>query len=420
MSQTADAAAGISAADRRVLRDLARRVAEIAAEPVMAERRKLWRRHNGLDRPRSMILVFPEGSWCELLTDEDLRCEGKAARKIEWQLRSRVYTHEHFDDDTVIEKEWVVRKVVRSTGWGIQAKWHPSTTERGARAFDPVIRSAADLDRIQPPRITVDEEQSERRLAEARELFGDILDVKPKGVDHVSFHLMNLYTSWRGLAEVMMDMALEPKMLHDAMGRLEAGCRGLIEQYVELNLLSLNNDGSYHSSGGNGYTDELPAADFDRERVRPRDMWASAESQEMAQVSPEMHEEFVLQYERRLLEPFGLNGYGCCEDLTRKLDDVLTIPNIRRISISPWADVETCAERLGDGYVFSWKPHPAHLAGRFDPDRIRDYIRHALDATRVCVFEMILKDTHTCDRHPERFDEWTRIARELVEEQAAG
>jgi hypothetical protein len=29
---------------------------------------------------------------------------------------------------------------------------------------------------------------------------------------------------------------------------------------------------------------------------------------------------------------------------------------------------------------------------------------------------MILKDTHTCEHRPERFDQWSRIARELVGE----
>jgi hypothetical protein len=35
-----------------------------------------------------------------------------------------------------------------------------------------------------------------------------------------------------------------------------------------------------------------------------------------------------------------------------------------------------------------------------------------------CVFEMILKDTHTCEHHPERFDAWTRIAREEMQDMA--
>lgn len=207
-------------------------------------------------------------------------------------------------------------------------------------------------------------------------------------------------------------------MLHDAMTLLEEGHRRMVQQYVELNLLELNNDNTYHNSGGNGFTDEFPAPGYDPVYVRPCDMWASAEAQEMALVSPEQHEEFVLAYERRLLAPFGLNGYGCCEDLSQKLDDVLTIPNIRRISISPFADVDICAEKLQGRAIFSWKPHPAHLVGHFDPAQVRDYLRHTLDACRAhgCVLEMILKDTHTCDHHPERFDQWAEIAWELAQE----
>ena len=135
----------------------------------------------------------------------------------------------------------------------------------------------------------------------------------------------------------------------------------------------------------------------------------------MDPVSPEMHEEFILQYEKRLLEPFGLNGYACCDDLTLKLDDVFQIPNIRRISIAPFADVDACAEKLQGNYIFSWKPKPSYLVGTFDAERVRAYIKHTLDVSRNCVIEMILKDTHTCENHPERFTQWTDIARDLVE-----
>jgi hypothetical protein len=412
----ADASDQVSGADREILRNMARRVAEIAAMPIMADRRRLWRGHNALRPERAMILIFPEGSWRELMPPSALRCEGKEARYFESQLYMRIYEYEHFDHDKPVDADWIVGKVIRSSGWGISAQWRPSDDPTGARAFDPVILDPADLKKIRMPEITFDEKATHRELARQQDLFGDILDVKLRGVTHVSFHLMNQYTALRGLAEVMMDMIENPGMLHEAMSLLEQGHQRIIRQYVEQNLLSLNNDGTYHSSGGVGYTDELPQADCDPEHVRPCDMWASAEAQELAQVSPQMHEEFSLAYERRLMAPFGLNGYGCCEDLTRKLDDVLTIPNIRRISISPWADVQKCAEKLGGRYIFSWKPHPAHLVGAFNPEKIRDYIRHALEATRGCVFEMILKDTHTCDHCPQRFDEWTRIARELVDE----
>jgi len=411
----------ISASDRNTLRGLAKKVADIAALPIQKKRRDLWKKHNSLMPVPPMILIFPEGSWQELLLQTALKCEDKDARGIEWNLRARIYNHEHFQDDMVVEKEWVVYKVIRNTGWGLSAQHIPSTEPRGAWHFDPVIKQPADLRKLRHPDISFDEEATRKALEDAQGLFGDILDVELKGVAHVSYHLMNHYTGLRGLAETMMDMYAEPQMLHDAMAFLAEGHHRLLEQYVKLNLLSLNNDSTYHSSGGNGYTDELPARGCKPERVRPCDIWASAEAQEMALVSPEQHEEFVLQYEKRLLEPFGLTGYGCCEDLTRKLAHVFAIPHIRRISISPFADVDACAEKLKGDYIFSWKPHPSHLVGEFNEDMVRGYIRHVVEVCRAngCVLEMILKDTHTCEHHPERFDRWTQIAREEVE-RAAG
>jgi hypothetical protein len=406
----------ISSSEREIIRELAGRVAEIAALPIQEERRELWKKHNSLQKARPMILISPEGSWQELLPDSVLKCEDKDARQVEWQLRHRIYQHEHFVDDTVIEGEWPVQKVVHNTGWGMESKRTPSTEARGAWRYESVIKEPSDLEKIQMPQITYHEEATMKNLEDAEDLFDGILDVKLRGISRVSYHLMSLYISWRGLKQMMMDMYRNPEMLHEAMSILERGHRGLLEQYVDQNLLSLNNDGSYHSSGGVGYTDELPKPGFDPKRVRPCDMWSSAESQEMAQVGPRQHAEFVITYEKRLLEPFGLNGYGCCEDLTDKLDDVFAIPNMRRISISPFADVDACAEKLKGDYIYSWKPKPTHMVGEFDAGMVRDYIKHTIKVAREngCVLEMILKDTHTCEHHPERFDRWTKIARDEV------
>ncbi|MBI3946792.1 MAG: hypothetical protein HY321_12790 [Armatimonadetes bacterium] len=41
-----------------------------------------------------------------------------------------------------------------------------------------------------------------------------------------------------------------------------------------------------------------------------------------------------------ILTRFGLSRYGCCEDLTRKMDRVLTIPNPRKFVCSAWTDLE--------------------------------------------------------------------------------
>ena len=406
----------ISSHERSILRSLAKQVAGIAALPVQEERRELWKKHNSLKQTRPLMLVFPEGAWQELIPKKGLECEDEEACGIERALLERIYYHEHFHDDTVFEKDWIVHKVIHNSGWGLQARHIPSTTARGSWKFDPVIKEPSDLKQFRFPEIIYDEKVTMQKLEHAQDLLGDILDVRLTGETHLSYHLMKQYTDWRGLEQTMVDMYDQPQMLRDMMVLLQEGHRRVLQQYVDQNLLSLNNDGTYHSSGGNGYTDELPKPNFNPKQVRPCDLWVSAESQEMAQVGPRQHAEFALQYEKQLLTPFGLSGYGCCEDLTKKLEDVFTIPNLRRISISPFANVDDCAEKMKGDYIFSWKPHPAHLVGDFYVDMIRTYIRHTIDVAQRhgCVLEIILKDTHTCEQHPERFDRWTQITREEI------
>lgn len=406
----------ISQQDKTILRNLAKRVAEIASLPIMAERREIWKRHHGLERVRPMILVFPEGSWREILPADALKCEDDKARAYELLLRQKIYYHENIRDDTVIEKTFIVNKIIYNTGWGLEPEWISSDQSTGAGTFKPVINSYDDLKKLKYPEVVYDEAGSMHNLEEANELFSDILDVRFKGIRTVSFHLMNIYTHLRGLDQTMIDMYENPEMLHEAMSFLEQGHQRLIDQYVEMNLLSLNDDDAWIYPGGNGYSHELPPVDFDPDYVKPKDMWATAEAQELTIVSPEMTNEFAIGYEKKLLQRFGLNVYGCCEDLTRKLDYVYQIPNLRQINISPFADVDRCAKHFHKDIIFSWKPHPSQLVGDFDSEYIRENIRHALDVTRDLVFEMVLKDTHTCGNHPERFSRWVRIARELVEQ----
>jgi hypothetical protein len=403
--------------DRTLLRDLAGEVADAAADPIMVRRKRWWVEHNSLRSTRPMMLVFPEGAWTELLPKTAMLCRDPAAREIEWSLRARLYAYRHFQDDTVVEPEWIVPAVISDTGWGYERLRRHSDTERGSYAIEPFLQERGDIRKLHFPEVVYDERTTCENLTRMQELFGDILTVRLQGKAHISYHLSAQYLDLRGLELMFADMVEAPDFVHQVMAFLEEGHRRILRQWIDLNLLSLNNDNTYHSSGGNGFTDELPAPGFDPAHVRPVDQWASAESQEMAPVSPRMHREFVMQYEGRLLAPFGLTGYGCCEDLSRKLGDVLALPHMRRISISPFADVDRSAAQLKNAAIFSWKPHPSHLVGDFDEAAIRAYVRHALDVARAngCFLEMILKDTHTCEHHPERFDAWTRIAREEIE-----
>jgi hypothetical protein len=150
--------------------------------------------------------------------------------------------------------------------------------------------------------------------------------------------------------------------------------------------------------------------------VRAIDLWGCATAQIFVGVSPEMHEEFALRYERRWLERFGLSYYGCCEPLHHKIHILRSIPNLRKISISPWADVETAVQETNGDYVLSYKPSPAVLAAdEWDPEFARRSLREALEKMRGCAVEVIMKDISTVRYEPQRLWEWAKIAAEETE-----
>ena len=154
----------------------------------------------------------------------------------------------------------------------------------------------------------------------------------------------------------------------------------------------------------------------ERNQVRAIDIWGCAAAQIFSSVSPAMHEEFALQYERRWLERFGLSYYGCCEPLHEKIDLLGSIPNLRKVSVSPWADMERASEAISGDYVLSLKPNPSVLArDRFSPEEARNELAQKMQTARRyrCRVEIVLKDISTVRHEPSRLSEWSKIADDL-------
>lgn len=405
--------------DLTVLRQLAAAIAEAAADPEQEQRRRRWYALCRLEPERPVVFCSPEGAWEEILPEQAMLCRDPLARGWERRLRLRLHAWEHFSDDAVVDDTFRVSHVCHDSGWGLEPKRVYSDTPRGAYYWHGALRDEADLDRLSYPTVTVDREATDRLVSRAHDVFDGILRVELKTSLWWTLGLIGEFAMLRGLEQVMVDMCERPRWVHRAMRFLMEGRLRWLDSLEEKGLLSLNNGNDYVGSGAFGWTDELPAPGFDGRRVRTRDMWGFAEAQEISGVSPAMHEEFVLEYQIPLLERFGLNYYGCCEPLHRKFDMLKRVPRLRRVSISPWCDRAIAAEALQDRFVFSWKPHPAYLADvTFDEEAVRAYIRETLEIARGCVVEMALKDTHTCNGEPDRFDRWTRIAKEECERAA--
>ena len=408
----------VSRDDREVLRRLAAEVAEIASSPRMADTRDLWRRHNMLERTRPVVFCDPENGWNEIITESQIDCQGKLARRWEMDLRKEIFWGTEMGDDKPVEPYFNVSHTVAPDDWGVETVYH-QRDPTGSYVWDSPIRDyESDLKKLRHPGVDVNWETTNACVETATQVVGDLLPVRLKGTWWWSLGITYPAVLLRGITNLLYDFTDHPDELKELLSFISKGHLSKLDYLEENDLLRLNNDGTYVGSGGFGFTDELPQADID-DHVRCQDMWGFTESQETVHVSPAMYEEFIFPYEKPIMERFGLNCYGCCEPLHARWRIVKRHHNLRRVSCSQWSDWEQMAENLGDEYIFSMKPSPAALAlPVIDKDTIRSELRRALEVTKGCVVEVLMKDNHTLGKRPENAMEWCRIAKEEAERAA--
>jgi hypothetical protein len=172
---------------------------------------------------------------------------------------------------------------------------------------------------------------------------------------------------------------------------------------------------SVHENQAMPYAQELDDPAPNSGPVSRKGLWYYAASQETTGVGPKQFDEFMFQYQMPIMAPFGLVAYGCCEDLTQKIDVLRQLPNLRRIAVSPMANVARCAEQIGQDYVLSYRPSPADMVGYgFDSTRIQGILTRDLEACGDCHVDITLKDVETVQHDPERVRRWVGITREVI------
>ncbi len=432
----------ITAEERNLIRELAMQVKEASQRPEMKQREALWYDHNELKTTDPVVAVFPEMSWREIITPAMLQCQSEEAREVEWFLRAKLFRANVIDDDVPVTDIWEVRKIITDTGWDKLNPKHKNAAfanasfrdnclgdvplvwqkdfnfDAGAKHFEPIIDEPDQLSRLGAPEVIYHEKETLEKLKLHQDLLGDILDVRLVGLKYLYIALMETYSDFRGLEQVMYDVYEEPEMLHDAMDIVEEGYHKLLDQYMEQGLLTVNGNQAYSGSGGQTYTHELPGDDSVCTDLKQ--FFGMTESQEFTMVGPEQHWEFVQKHEKRIADRFGLTAYGCCEPIEDKLEYIRQFECLRRISVSPWADVQKCSDRMGRDFVYSWKPNPSIYLNNYTPDKteyMEAYVKNVLNITKDknCL-EIVLKDTHTCNQDPMRFGAWVKDVRKWIKE----
>lgn len=407
----------VSRRDKDILRRLASKVREIAEHSDMHDLKRRWYDHNALKQGKPMVLCFPEGAWQEMLPETSIECEDPLLRSWELELRMKIYSFENIRDDNTVEPWFNMSWYVTDNGYGVNIHYNHGEN-RGSYVWDPPLKDLSkDLDKLHFRQLNVDREKTIRHMDLASAIFGDLLLPRL----HTNGYWWTMGITWEaiklvGLENLMYLMVDEPENVHRLIHWLMEEHLHYIGWFEQEGLLLLNNENGYTGSGGVAYTTELPQPDYrEGQPVRLKDLWGFAESQETVGISPGMFGEFILPYQIPLLEKFGLNCYGCCEPVHERWKFIKKIPNLRRISVSPWCNQALMAEYLGPNYIFSRKPNPSMVCSSFSEEEIRKDIRQTLDVTKGCITEIILKDTHTVMYQPWRLTRWVQIAKEEVE-----
>ena len=404
--------------DIAVIRELAKRYMEIALSDKHIRMRQRFRDTNDLKIVRPPVLI-DEIPWHEMDYEGALECicQDDGLRGIEWDLRLALYREKYFKCDNFIEPVRRVYKAYSNTGIGFPIKEDRlAVDDRNgivAHHYYDVFEDERELEKYRDPVITPHPELDAKNVAYMQEVLGDTIPVILQGHPMIYHSPWDTITTMRGVETILTDMYDNPEYLHKIIGLFTRGQSVTMDQ---MEAYGLYDTGAVflHCTPG----DVTPPADYDSAKPGGKCLWFRTMAQTFSSISPEMHDEFDIQYSLPLAARCAYTYYGCCEPLHDRIDKIKQYPNLRKVGVSPWADIEKSAEALGGNYVYSRKPNPAHVARVTDPEQIRKEITDTVKVCQKygCPVDFTLKDISTVGYRPENLMVWAQTVSDVLDE----
>ncbi|HOX04837.1 MAG TPA: hypothetical protein PK280_00435 [Planctomycetota bacterium] len=389
----------MNAKDKARLRTLAGRYADCARGKPMAERREKWRHHNRLQAKTFPFHIEDNGTFFKDLTPA-LECADEVGRALEGRLLHALTAYELIDDDRIIPDRFVVDWVTKLTATCDELEvTHAGSTAAdslGYKTNTPIKDIDADFGKLRKRTLTLDRDKTGARAELAREAFSGLLPVEvgraesmySNGITNKAVHLM-------GMQELYLQMAMNPDAVHRLFAFLAEDNLALGRWEEDQGLLTLNHDGNQgYCSGSSLFSDETAGKAGDR--VATTDRWGYLESQESTGISAEMFDEFLMPHLTRLAGKFKLLKFGCCEPVHNLMPVLERLPNLRKVSVTPWCDIRQLAGACRRNVIWCRKPVPLKFCGEaFDPADLRAHLQETLDVGRDYFIEFVFRDTCT-------------------------
>ena len=348
-----------SAQDREIIRRLFDEVRAISADPKNLERGRYWvpvqntaRDHwRGTPRsraslPHAPITVEPEITlWAKILGFDIRDFYQNPVTYLINSLRMSIYRFENWDDQTGIGLQipiWL--------GVTLESSLFGARTVYTAEDYpwldrEPVIKTRADLDRLEPPDFFSSGLMplAHRYYQEIGELVGDDVKVSfhewgrsPFGV---AFHI-------RGMENLLPDMIDDPAFTHRLMRFLTDSRKKWVADRAKFLGTPVDK--------GNLYNDEV----------------------NIPTLSPRLYEEFVLPYEQELSAFHGgILYWHSCGDTTSLAPLISRIPNLEMFHVGPWTDGEACMKVFRGAVPLEFCLHPVKDVQKADRHTMEKRLR---------------------------------------------
>ncbi len=405
----------ISAKDRQILRDLAARQMALANSPRNLQLYQDWMEHGKggvITRPLIRIEI---GTFEHQLLPAMQRCEGEEARAIERNLLRPIINFTQFEDDTLVPDYYAVGLHTRFVPFGLPVR-RQETGSLGHHFIPYLHDLEQDEHLLGPSQYAINPESTLAQEEQMQELLGDILPVRR--ITNAFYctpmqdivHIMNM----DDLYIAMMD---DEERFRNMLNRLADDYLAFFHLQEKEGLVRSHARMQHLCQGTYCFTDELQD---DIAGARLSDCWLFMDSQETSGVSPAMYRDLVFPAYAKVMSHFGLVSYGCCEASHPIWDDCLSkVPNLRKVSISPWCDEAFMGERLqGTGITFLRKP-PATLLGmdtpNLDEEAVLDCFRQTARAARGCKLEIAQRDVYMVGGSAQKVRRYVQLARKGLE-----
>lgn len=406
-----------STKDRETLRNLAQIQLETANSEKNKTRVAEWKKHNALKGDRPMIHI-ETGTFAQEVVTPRLRCEDELARSLEWNLIHNTINLREYDDDKIVTDYFPVGINSHFNPFGHVVTRETATDSAGNESlghqFEHWIQDLEDdWEKLQDSDFGVDMKSTEAYKTAAQEAFGDILPAKLEGGCLYAVPTQNIVhiMSMESMFFAMYDY---PDLFKEMMDRMAKDYIAYFKYLEKGGFLLPTTDFQGVGQGTWAFTDELKKEG----PLKTTDLWGFMDSQETVGVSKEMFAEFIFPCYKKISQCFGLLSYGCCEPVDAFWDMIKTLPNLRKVSVSPWCNQEFMANELrGSKTIFHRKPSPNYLGvgANLDEEAFRAHIGETIRIARGCKLEITQRDVYTVNHSVEKVHRYVEIIREEIE-----